>query len=68
VRTAELQGVPLTELTLEDLCKLHSAFEEDVADVWDFEQSVERRDVAGGTSRRAVLAQVDQLRQWLGAR
>ncbi len=28
------------------------AFDEDVADVWDFERSVERRDVEGGTSRR----------------
>jgi argininosuccinate lyase len=65
---AELQGIPLSQLTLEDLQKLHSAFDADVEKVWSFEQSVERRDVEGGTSRRAVLAQIAQLRAWLAAR
>mgnify|MGYP001278160568 CR=1 FL=1 len=65
VRMAENQAIPLSELTLEDLHTLHEAFEEDVSDVWNFETSVERRDVDGGTSRRAVLAQVSQLRSWL---
>ncbi len=65
VRMAELQGISLAELTVEDLQKLHHAFDEDVVSVWDFEQSVERRDVTGGTSRRAVLEQVSQLRAWL---
>jgi argininosuccinate lyase len=67
VRTAELQGIPLAELSVEDLQKLHESFDEDVTQVWDFEQSVERRDIEGGTSRRAVLAQIEQLRQWLAA-
>lgn len=65
VRMAEVQGIPLAELTVEELQKLHTAFDEDVASVWDFEESVERRDVDGGTSRRAVLAQIAQLRTWL---
>lgn len=65
VRMAEVQGIVLAELTVDDLQKLHTAFEEDVAEVWDFEQSVERRDVDGGASRRAVLAQIAQLRTWL---
>ncbi|MFN8491230.1 MAG: argininosuccinate lyase [Caldilineaceae bacterium] len=65
VRMAEVQGIPLAELTLEDLRKLHDKFEEDVVQVWDFENSVEQRNVEGGTSRCAVLAQVEQLRQWL---
>ena len=54
VRMAEMQAVPLSELTLDDLLSLHDAFEEDVADVWDFERSVERRAAIGGTSRQAV--------------
>jgi hypothetical protein len=33
--------------------------------VWDFEQSVESRDVTGGTSRRAILAQIATLRAGL---
>ena len=68
VQMAELQGVPLSELAVEDLQKLHGAFEADAAAIWNFDQSVERRDVEGGTSRRAVLAQIAQLRSWLQAR
>ena len=67
VRMAEVRGVPLSELTVDDLLTLHHAFAEDVQAVWDFEQSVESRDVVGGTSRRAVLAQIDDLRSWLTA-
>lgn len=66
VGMAELQGVPLSELELEDLQRLHHAFDEDVMNVWDFEHSVERKDVVGATSRRAVLEQVQTLRDWLG--
>lgn len=67
VRMAEVQAVPLSELTLDDLLTLHHAFEEDVMQVWNFEQSVEQRDAAGGTSRRAVTEQITKLRAWLGA-
>lgn len=66
VRMAEVQAVPLSELTLDDLLTLHHAFEEDVMQVWNFEQSVEQRDAAGGTSRRAVTEQIEKLRDWLG--
>jgi len=65
VQMAELQGIPLSELTVEDLQKLHGAFDVDAVTIWNFDQSVERRDVEGGTSRRAVLAQIAQLRSWL---
>jgi len=65
VQMAELQGIPLSDLELADLQKLHGAFEVDVVDVWSFERSVERRSVDGGSSRRAVLAQIDRLRTWL---
>ena len=67
VQMAELQGLPLSHLAVEDLQKLHRAFAADVTSVWNFEQSVERRDVEGGTSRRAVLAQLAHLRAWLAA-
>ena len=67
VQMAELQAVPLSALTLDDLLTLHHAFTEDVDQVWDFAQSVERRDAAGGTSRRAVLEQITLLRSWLDA-
>ena len=66
VSMAELQGIPLSELEVEDLQKLHDAFEDDVVEVWNFEKSVEQRDVPGGTSRRAIQEQVDKMRLWLG--
>lgn len=62
VRMAEVQALPLNALGLDDLRTLHDAFDDDVADVWSIEASVERRDVAGGTSRRAVEAQIAALR------
>lgn len=66
VQLAEQRGVELGALTLADLHRLHPAFDDDVVEVWNMEQSVERRDVSGGTSRRAILAQLAQLRSWLG--
>ncbi len=62
VRMAELQAIPMEMLEVDDLRTLHAAFAEDVAEVWSIEASVERRDVAGGTSRRAVEAQIAALR------
>ena len=67
VRMAEERGCDLAELSASDLRTLHSVFEEDVVEVWNFERSVEQRDAEGGTSRRAVLAQLDRLRSWLSA-
>jgi len=66
VRMAEVQGIPMSELSVEDLQSIHESFDEDVLAIWDFEHSVEQRDVDGGTSRRAVRLQIEQLREWLG--
>jgi argininosuccinate lyase len=68
VRMAEVQGVSLFDLELDDLRTLHDAFNEDVADVWSFEGSVEQRDVAGGTSQRAVREQIATLTKWLAVK
>ncbi len=68
VRLAEAMGVPLSGLRAADLQTLHPAFGADVVAVWSFERSVEQRDAAGGSSQRAVRAQVNELREWLAAR
>lgn len=65
VRVAEEQGKPLDQLTVAELHELHPEFTEDVVKVWDYDNSVETRSAAGGTSRDAVLAQVAQLNAWL---
>jgi len=56
VKLAEERGIPLDTLKFADLAPLHPSFAEDVEQVWSFEESVERRSAAGGTSRTAVLA------------
>jgi argininosuccinate lyase len=65
VHMAEIQAIALPDLSLEDLQTLHKAFDEDVAEVWSIEASVDRRDVSGGTSRRSVQEQIDRVREWL---
>ena len=67
VRLAEQRGCSLADLTLADLQGLHAAFAADVASLWDFEASVERRDAVGGTSKRAVQEQIALLRAKLAA-
>jgi argininosuccinate lyase len=67
VKLAEERGITLTDLKYEDLKPLHSAFEEDVILVWDFEKSVENRNTEGGTARKSVIEQIRQMREWLKA-
>lgn len=61
VRLAEEQKIGLDTLTLEQLQAIDSRFEEDVAKVWDYEVSVERKVSLGGTGRASVLKQIDDL-------
>ncbi len=68
VRLAETTGVPLSALTPAQLRTLHPLFGDDVAAVWSFEASVEARDAAGGTSKRAVLEQARALAAWVRAK
>ena len=41
-------------------------FAEDVADVWNYENSVEQYQSTGGTSKAMVEKQISQLEDWLG--
>lgn len=61
MRISEERGCQLSDLTLADLKTLSDAFEDDVAKVWSMDESVERRDATGGTSKRAVMEQCDRL-------
>eukprot|EP00592_Proboscia_alata_P003873 CAMPEP_0194371834 /NCGR_PEP_ID=MMETSP0174-20130528/20211_1 /TAXON_ID=216777 /ORGANISM="Proboscia alata, Strain PI-D3" /LENGTH=480 /DNA_ID=CAMNT_0039150071 /DNA_START=742 /DNA_END=2184 /DNA_ORIENTATION=+ len=58
VRLAEEQNIPLDELTLEQLQSIDARFQADVMEVWDYEMSVERKNVIGGTSRSSVTKQI----------
>ena len=59
VRRSEELGVPLSKLHMRDLTSISSVFDDDVDGVWDFEASVERRNVLGGTSAEAVKRQIE---------
>ena len=60
VRRAEELDVPLGDLTLADYQAIHPIFTKDVYQVFDFQRSVEARDVEGGTAPSAVRAQIEQ--------
>lgn len=62
VRMAEDRQVPLSSLSPADLKTLHPLFEDDVAAVWSYETSVERKDAPGGTAKSSVLHQIKRVR------
>ena len=61
VRLAEESDRKLSELSLDELKEIHPQFEADIAQVWDYEASVEKRASRGGTSRAMVQQQIDLL-------
>ncbi|CAM9536596.1 unnamed protein product [Chrysoparadoxa australica] len=67
VKMAEDRGVPLNTLTPADLKTLHASFEDDVAAVWDYATSVERKDAPGGTSKSSVTWQIKRVRDYLAS-
>jgi argininosuccinate lyase len=65
VKLAEDRQCSMDKLSLKDFKSLHSAFENDVKHVWDFERSIELRNSVGGTSRSSVKDQIVTLRSFL---
>lgn len=65
VKMAEDRGCSISSLSLTDFKSLHPSFEQDVASVFDFEASVERRNAMGGTSKSSVVAQIKSLLHFL---
>lgn len=54
------KGIVPGELPLEELQKFSPEFEADVATVWDFRASIERRASEGGVSSRAIEIQIQK--------
>ncbi|KAJ3319127.1 hypothetical protein HDV06_006686 [Boothiomyces sp. JEL0866] len=63
VQMAEERKCKMSELSLNDLKGLHELFEQDVLQVWDYEASIEKRCSLGGTSKKTVLLQIEQLKE-----
>jgi len=67
VALAEQENVPMDTLTFEQLQGVDGRFEKDVLGVFDYQKSVEMRSAKGGTSRSAVLEQIQAIKQTLAA-
>lgn len=65
VKLAETLSVSVDELTVEQLATISSVFDKDVINVWNFENSVEQYNAAGGTSKSSVLEQISIVSKWL---
>ena len=55
----------MTSLEVHELQGLHPEFKEDVVSFRSFLSSVESRNAEGSTSKRAVLEQIEKMRDWL---
>jgi argininosuccinate lyase len=67
VSLAEGKGVKLSELEMGDWRLISPHFGDDIVRVFNFEQSVASRNVAGGTSPRSIKAQIKQARKLISA-
>jgi argininosuccinate lyase len=63
VQTAENRGVDITALTLADLQGISDLFGDDVTAVFNFQASLNSRDVPGGTSEKALQQQLQKARK-----
>ncbi|KAL6795620.1 argininosuccinate lyase [Trichoderma sp. SZMC 28012] len=66
VAKSEELGIPMNELTLEQLKAIDSRFPDDIKEIFKYESSVEAKSARGGTSRSSILEQIKVLRAMLG--
>lgn len=65
VAKSEELGIPMDQLSLEQLQAIDSRFPDNIKDVFNYEASVESRNAQGGTSRAGVLEQIEVLKGML---
>lgn len=58
VALSESTGTPMNQLSYEELRGIDTRFEEDIAETFDYEKSVEMRSAKGGTGKESVLEQI----------
>jgi argininosuccinate lyase len=59
---AEKENVPMDKLSLEQLKGIDSRLGDDVVECLDYERAVELKNATGGTSKSAVMEQIDILK------
>ena len=62
VALAERERIPMDQLSFEQIHGVDSRFEKDVMSCFNYEKSVESRNVQGGTSKSSVMEQILVLR------
>lgn len=62
VALAEKEKTPMDKLTFDQLQQVDSRFEKDILEVFDYQKSVEARSAKGGTSKSAVLEQIEAVK------
>jgi argininosuccinate lyase len=67
VALAEDEKKGMDQLSVAQFQGVDKRFGDDVLSVFDYERSVELKDTTGGTSRRAVLEQVEALKKSLSS-
>ena len=68
VALAESENKGMDELSIKQFQGVDKRFGSDVLSVFDYERSVELKAATGGTSRSAVLEQLEALKKTLGGR
>ncbi|KAM5345619.1 hypothetical protein ACJ41O_011480 [Fusarium nematophilum] len=65
VAKSEETSIPMNEFSYEQIKAIDERFEEDIADAFNYEASIESRSAKGGTSKATVLEQIEVLRKML---
>lgn len=65
VAKSEETGIPMNEFSFEQMKEIDERFEEDIAEAFNYETSVERRSAKGGTSKSSVLEQIAVIKAML---
>ena len=65
VALAEKEGRPMDQLSFAQLQGVDKRFEKDIMGVFDYQKSVEARSAQGGTSRSAVMEQIEAVKKAL---
>jgi argininosuccinate lyase len=68
VALAEKESIPMDKLSFEQLQGVDKRFEKDVLKVFDYQKSVEMRSAKGGTSRSAVMEQIEAVKKALAGK
>lgn len=65
VALAEKEAVPMDKLSVKQLQEVDSRFGDDVKSCFDYEASINKRTVVGGTSEKSVIEQIELLEKAL---